>query len=110
MPNSPQQSYSELFIISQLASIKRGQEVAQGTRERQLVMTGQVLEVAKLILTHVAAQKPSPARKSGHLWGRLKVLNERFELVHKLYRALVWSRVVFWPAYAYGGLRWLGWL
>jgi hypothetical protein len=37
-------------------------------------------------------------------WGR------RVEFLAKVYRVVVWSRAVLWPAYVIGGLRGLGWL
>lgn len=86
----------------QLAGIRRAQDLHHAAQERHILVTGQVLEA-------VSRRKPRKAT-SGHIWNRLKEWSERFELVHKVYRALVWSRVVSWPIYAYGGLRWLGWL
>lgn len=53
-----------------------------------------------------------PPKRSGLIatWDRLHELSKRFELAHKLWRILVWSRVVLWPAYIIGGMKWLGWL
>jgi hypothetical protein len=57
-------------------------------------------------------QTAPPPKRSGliAIWDRLHDLSKKFELAHKLWRVLVWSRVVLWPAYVIGGMKWLGWL
>jgi hypothetical protein len=98
---------SESFIISQLAAIKSGVDRLQATNERHLVLTGQVLEAMRM-----GTPTAPPPKRSGliAIWDRLHDLSKKFELAHKLWRVLVWSRVVLWPAYVIGGMKWLGWL
>jgi hypothetical protein len=64
------------------------------------------------ILAQVTAMQTAPPKMSGlPSWlANLQDWSKRIELVHKLYRVLVWSRVVLWPAYVIGGMRYLGWL
>jgi hypothetical protein len=95
---------------NQMASIRSGQDQLHAKTDRHLVLTGQVLEAIR------AMGKPTQAPPSGLMqilamrWSTLQELSKRFELAHKLWRILVWSRVVLWPAYIIGGLKWLGWL
>ena len=57
------------------------------------------------ILARVTGSTATPS-----IWVRVHELSRKADLAHKLYKVLVWSRLVSWPTYAYLGLRWLGWL
>jgi len=89
-------------ISKQMAGISRGQDMHQASMERLILMTGQLLEASRM------AQSPQTSGPS--MWSGLHDWSKRIELAHKLYRLLVWSRIVLWPAYVIGGMRYLGWL
>ncbi len=109
---SPRPTLTEFFIISQLASLKKGQEVAQGTRERQLVTMVQVLEVAKQYLAHLTATQTAPTpNPSGAptTWATLKEWLASFVLLHRVWSA--W-RAISWPVslgvWGAAAAKWLG--
>jgi hypothetical protein len=123
-------------LAGQLGSIQSGQQAAQATAERCLIQQerqiAQMEQIAALLrsLLVLAARRADGAgrrrRRTGaasgsgwreslrERWGpvlaQVQEWARRIELVHKLYRVIVWSRAVLWPAYVIGGLRWLGWL
>ena len=109
----------DLLIISfargLARELRRGQSMLQATQERHLLLTGQVLEVQRQILSSITTQ-PTAMQTPGisPWWAKLyqsaKHISEHYELAQRLYRAYLWSRLVFWPAYGYGALKWLGWL
>jgi hypothetical protein len=127
-------------LAGQLASIETGLQAAQSTRERmvlqvalqqerQLVILEQIAALLRSLLV-LAARRADGAgkrrRRTGAVsgsgwreslrerWGPAlaQVLEwaRRVEFLAKVYRVVVWSRAVLWPAYVLGGLRWLGWL
>jgi hypothetical protein len=100
---SPRPSSTELFIISQLAGLRAAAETAQGTRERQLVATGQILEVTRQILDRI---HPSPPP----LYGPMKKLRAWANDIHLAHKLFVAWRSVSLPAAGYTLARWLGWL
>ena len=77
------------------------------SRDALMFRVGYLQSTCDQILARVTAQR-STATPS--IWTRMHELSRKADLAHKLYKVLVWSRLVSWPTYAYLGLRWLGWL
>ena len=101
---------TELLLISQLASIEKGQQVAQATRERNSVMLGQMALLLQQIFGALTDMQSTRTGRTGqNMVDSLIAISKKVDLVHKLYRFWVWSRLVRWPAFAYGALKYIGW-
>ena len=83
--------------------------MAQATREHHTVLIGQMVLLLQQIITRQTSSPRSGPGMPIRFMETMADISKKIDLVHKLYRLWVWSRLVRWPAFAYGALKYIGW-